>query len=64
MKSAVGSFGSLFFYCALMFNFSIFLYQIVNEKQLNLRLGMRMVGLSDIGNEKFPRNFLISQLIG
>lgn len=41
-----------------MFNFSIFLYQIVNEKQLNLRLGMRMVGLSDIGNKNFSQLFL------
>eukprot|EP01114_Cavostelium_apophysatum_P014827 TRINITY_DN3937_c0_g1_i2.p1 TRINITY_DN3937_c0_g1~~TRINITY_DN3937_c0_g1_i2.p1 ORF type:complete len:862 (+),score=239.32 TRINITY_DN3937_c0_g1_i2:158-2743(+) len=40
--------GNLFLYCALMFNFTVTVYQIVNEKHLKLRQGMKMIGLSDI----------------
>jgi hypothetical protein len=40
--------GSLFMFIALMFNFAVFFYSIVNEKDLKLRLAMRLVGLSDV----------------
>lgn len=41
----VESYGNLFFFCAIMFNFMIVLYQLTFEKEHKLRMGMRMMGL-------------------
>jgi hypothetical protein len=46
--TAVQTLGVLFFYCAIMYNFINFLFQLVHEKHLHLREGMRMIGLSDL----------------
>ena len=43
--TAVESYGNLFFFCAIMFNFMIVLYQLTFEKEHKLRMGMRMMGL-------------------
>eukprot|EP01102_Stenamoeba_stenopodia_P007614 TRINITY_DN2137_c0_g1_i1.p1 TRINITY_DN2137_c0_g1~~TRINITY_DN2137_c0_g1_i1.p1 ORF type:complete len:837 (+),score=142.68 TRINITY_DN2137_c0_g1_i1:235-2745(+) len=45
VDDAVAAYGILFFSCGLMFNFVITLYQLVNEKEKKLKMGMRMMGM-------------------
>eukprot|EP01100_Stratorugosa_tubuloviscum_P006213 TRINITY_DN268_c0_g1_i3.p1 TRINITY_DN268_c0_g1~~TRINITY_DN268_c0_g1_i3.p1 ORF type:complete len:717 (-),score=265.29 TRINITY_DN268_c0_g1_i3:461-2569(-) len=42
---AVQTYGILFFFCGMMFNFVIILYQLVQEKELKLKQGMKVMGL-------------------
>ena len=43
--AAVKSFGVLFFYAGLMFNFVLLVYQLAQEKEKKLKQGMRLMGL-------------------
>lgn len=42
---ASAQYGTTFFYCGIMFQFVILLYNICMEKDLALRRGLRMIGL-------------------
>ncbi|EGG17668.1 hypothetical protein DFA_08664 [Cavenderia fasciculata] len=47
IRDVIGDMGPVFFFAALMFNVVIQLGQIVREKELKLREGMKMMGLHD-----------------
>lgn len=53
---AVSYLGTILFYCAIMFNFTLFLYNLVQEKDLKLRQGMKMMGLS-VSNKEYLIHF-------
>eukprot|EP00761_Pharyngomonas_kirbyi_P004790 gb/GECH01004795.1/.p1 GENE.gb/GECH01004795.1/~~gb/GECH01004795.1/.p1 ORF type:complete len:886 (+),score=205.13 gb/GECH01004795.1/:1-2658(+) len=46
-SSVVAIAGGFWFYCPPMLNFIVLMNQIVTEKELKLRLGMKMMGLKD-----------------
>ena len=45
LNDTVSTYGILFFYCGAMFSFVIMLYQIVYEKERQLKKGMKLMGL-------------------
>eukprot|EP00727_Mastigamoeba_balamuthi_P010089 m51a1_g5702 hypothetical protein (1182) ;mRNA; f:1033584-1061301 len=45
---AMSNVGTLIMYCPTMFNFMLLLYQLVQEKDLQLRRQMKSVGMSDV----------------
>lgn len=47
VNDTVQSYGVLFFFCAMMFVFVVLIYQIVFEKDKNLKLGMQLMGLKE-----------------
>lgn len=46
-QGAIEENGPAFFYCGIMFQFIVLLYNICNEKDLRLRQGLKTVGLLD-----------------
>ena len=45
LNDTVSSYGILFFYCGLMFNFIILVYQLVTEKEKKLKEGLKLMGM-------------------
>jgi len=45
--TASDTFATVFFFCGIMFQYNVLLYNICMEKDLQLRRGLRMIGLKD-----------------
>ena len=46
-QKAIDENGPVFYYCGIMFQFVVLLYNVCSEKDLKLRQGLRLVGLKD-----------------
>jgi len=47
VNDTVQTYGVLFFFCAMMFVYVVLIYQVVYEKDKNLKLGMQLMGLRE-----------------